>query len=162
MKILNKSKKEQSIRITDRYNHTYTIYVPAGKSTDLEPYQVSADVTEMLKSGILENVTSSPSVENKKAVDVKTVKVEEINGEKVTVECACGIPTEGSEVENQKPEVETEVINEEKKEEVPTVETKVADTSKEGTFVCEKCGAEFASKKGLTMHMNKLHKEEAE
>lgn len=38
----------------------------------------------------------------------------------------------------------------------PTVSTEVEIVDK---FICEKCGAEFASARGLTSHMNKLHAE---
>lgn len=39
----------------------------------------------------------------------------------------------------------------------PTVPTEVEIVDK---FICEKCGAEFASARGLTSHMNKLHAEQ--
>ena len=144
MKILNVSTEEQCIRITDRYKNTYSIYLPSGKITELEPTQISQDVHEMVKLGIFKVVTSYDST----AEIIEVVK----------------IPTEVPEilVEDKEP----------KNAEIPSgsgenltdgsLGKNTADTVKDSMsdiFICDICKAEFGSKKGLSMHMNKSHKE---
>lgn len=157
MIIKNVTNKDQAIRLTDRYGANYTIYLLPGRTTEVEPVQRTKFLLDMIKNGILKDVTngSATKVHNVSVVETK------VSAEKAdTVECACDLPTETPVVaEPVKPEpvaIETAVDPEPVK--VAESENKINETEV-SEYVCEVCGAVFASARGLTRHMNKEHAE---
>lgn len=139
-RFFNNTDTIQSVRIRDRYGSYYTIFIESKGFTDLEPYQITKDITDKITLGKLVNLDEAkiigrniPSNE-KSSVVIDTIKIEELQ-------------TSISE------ETETDTIEDET--ESYSVSSDV-DTSE--VHVCEICGNEYASKKGLEMHKSRSHK----
>lgn len=141
MIVKNNTNVEQVIMLTDRYGTSYTVYLPAGRSTEIEPVQYTKKLFELLDKGILVDVASTGSAP-------KIVIPVEIAKEPRESECACDVPDV----------VEPVVTDESPKETVKDHEPVVSETET-SVYICEVCGAEYASPKGLTRHMNKEHPE---
>lgn len=147
MKILNKTDKELKIRVTDRHGHAYSIYLPGGRSTELTPEQVSRDVLKFIESGYLKDISEKPV--SKVRIPVNTTE------NSVTVECACeskgsetlSISKDSNEITQPSDETSENLAHEELKE----------STS---VYLCEFCGCEFASPRGLSMHKSRSHPNE--
>lgn len=150
MIIKNVTDKDQAIRLTDRYGSNYTVYLQPGRSTEIEPVQRTRFLLDMIKQGILQDITAGATPVVHK-VPVVGAKASAENTD--TVECACDLPVETPVVEPEK--VEEPVVVEPVKTEP---ESKFSETEV-SEYVCETCGAVFASARGLTRHMNKEHAE---
>lgn len=154
MKIYNKSSRDQKFRIKDRYGNLYVVYIKAGRSTELEPSQVSEDVLNLISQGVLKDVTDDTVVSH-----TTPIKVTPVNDSKdkpaVDIECAC--------VEETKEDVD-KVNNsvEESNDQTTEIEEPTVQASEDSSdvYVCPICGKEYATQRGLTMHTNKEHKSE--
>lgn len=164
MKVYNKTCNDVKIHVHDRYGNSYTVFIKAGRTSELDPSQVNEkEINSLINSGVLANVSSisnfMPPVRAISDVVPKQVP-------KVDVECTCDLEDDcndkGEEVIQESEDV-TEVPVNDREEVVETeleeVHDEVNEEKEQDVFVCPVCGNEYATKRGLTMHMNKEHKE---
>lgn len=139
MKIKNKTNQIQEIELYDRDSRgklkTFSLYLQSKGSTDIDPRLVSPRLLKLVEIGVIE-------VEDKKA---PSIVVEEEPETPVNVE----IEEESAEIESIQPNQEEPLTQ--------TVETVTAEEETPGVFICPECGKEYASERGLTMHINKSH-----
>lgn len=160
MKVYNKTCNDVKIHVHDRYGNSYTVFIKAGRTSELDPSQVNEkEINSLINSGVLANVSSisnfMPPVRVISDVVLKQVP-------KVNVECTCDLEEYCNDKEEviQEPEDVTEAPVDDRKEVVEIEPEYVHEEEKEqDVFVCPVCGNEYATKRGLTMHMNKEHKE---
>ena len=158
MKILNKTDKELKIRITDRYGHMYSVYLPGGRSTELAPYQVSRDVLDFIRLGYLKDISAGDTINHPSNLALNKVD------QPVTVECACGIPDidpEKSASVDESPDADTNADMEDEDDQDITVSDDPDVSGDPSVFKCEVCGSEFASPRGLAMHKSRSHPNES-
>lgn len=174
MIVCNKSKKELPVRIRDRYGKLYTIYIQAGKSTELEPSQVSDNVRSLLSSGTLEelvdnnvikNVSYEEPVKGDSIISSDIVESTCCDNEEETITEVIKDITEEELIENPIIEEDTETSSENVDSETITtnidinesVNEEVSEIEDSDIYVCKICGNQYATKRGLNMHMQKSH-----
>lgn len=130
MKLFNNTNKIQEVKVSDRYGKYYSVFIEANRSADFEEYQITRDVVSKINSGILTNLDNPTTP--------PTMVIEPIL------------------VQEQPPVIE-DAPAEEKSEDKKPEETAPSETT--GTHICEICGSEYASERGLAMHMSRSHQE---
>lgn len=130
MKLFNNTNKIQEVKVSDRYGKCYSVFIEANRSADFEEYQITRDVVNKVKSGILTNL-DNPTIP-------PTLVIEPIL------------------VQEQPPIVESAPVEEKGEDKNPEEET---PSEKTGTHICEICGSEYASERGLAMHISRSHQE---
>lgn len=130
MKIRNLTDKMQGLRVRELPGgEGYTIFIEAKGETVLQGAIVSERDEVKFDKGIFEYV----------GVERSAPKIEES-------------------IESEEVELITEDLEEESVEEESQVESLPEEsTAGDGKFICEECGAEFASTRGLNSHMNRVH-----
>lgn len=134
MKITNLTDERQEIKLREIFgdNYEYSIYLEPHGSTEIE------------KVTILNHRESILSINDEQPAVVPALVEEEVE---VVLEEYDELE-EGEVVLGEHDEVEDEIAPVEEKPQVDGPE-----------FVCEVCGAEFASSRGLNAHKNKAHSE---
>lgn len=154
------------IDIKDKSNKHYAMFIEARKTTKLLPWQITNDVTSKINKGILAVVGGNEFKCEEPSLVVGTITVEvqdavvedneelSLSVDEETLDITDEIE-DNEEVEDETLDVEIENDDQviENNEEV---EDNVSESSE---FVCSICGNEFASKRGLDMHMSRSHNE---
>lgn len=166
MKVYNKTSRELSFSIKDRYDNNFTVYLKPGRSTELEIGQDTKDVHELLESGSLVLLRSVDTDKAPKVHPQPSIKLveEEVTKEDTTEDSVDSEeiqePLENSDeiVDSNSEDTTEEVTDEEIQESDEVLETTEVE-SQPDVFICKLCGKEYATQRGLTMHTNKEHKE---
>jgi len=138
MKIYNKTNQIQEVELYDKDMSgnlkIYSIYIQAKSSTEIDARLVSPRLTTLLKAGILEtdNIQVMSHEAQPKVAVVTPIET------KIDEESDVVIP-------------EPPVVEEPEQTHAP------ANKIPEGSFICPECGKEYASERGLALHMTKAH-----
>lgn len=188
MKVTNKTNKELKIQITDKGGMLYSVYLQANNSVDLEPWQLTDDIFDKVESKILDCDTglvrptktvteempvvvdqvpvvdgddTSDGEDQTPPVEQDQTPVAQIQDPEVTAAPEDKVPEEGQANENQDQvqgdNVQTEGQEGNSDDEQDPGEQESATGE---IFKCELCDREFASERGLQMHMDRSHPNE--
>lgn len=148
MKIYNKTNQIQELRVFDRNTKIqYSVYICAKSSTELECNISTPDLPRLVEAGILEILGGSPITDSPKVPETS----EEISETEDSVEETLEISEDGDVIETEE---SSEVV-----EEISETEDGVNEEPKQSEkFICDICGGEFGSARGLSNHKKKAHK----
>lgn len=150
VKLFNNLNALQSVKIRDRNNTYYDMFIEARKSVTLEGYQVTQDIFNKVKSGLLLDLSKSFIETPKPTLVVDEVPVE---SSKNLEDSSTYVENESSITTNSDAVTTSEVSSNHQELYVDEPQTEHKDI-----YVCDICGNEYASEKGLAMHKARSHK----
>lgn len=150
VKLFNNLNTLQSVKIRDRNNTYYDMFIEARKSVTLEGYQVTQDIFNKVKSGLLLDLSKSFIETPKPTLVVDEVPVE---SSKNLEDSSTYVENESSITTNSDAVTTSEVSSNHQELYVDEPQTEHKDI-----YVCDICGNEYASEKGLAMHKARSHK----
>lgn len=150
VKLFNNLNTLQSVKIRDRNNTYYDMFIEARKSVTLEGYQVTQDIFNKVKSGLLLDLSKSFIETPKPTLVVDEVLVE---SSKNLEDSSTYVENESAITTNSGTETTSEVSSNQQELYVDEPQTEHKDI-----YVCDICGNEYASEKGLAMHKARSHK----
>ena len=150
VKLFNNLNTLQSVKIRDRNNTYYDMFIEARKSVTLEGYQVTQDIFNKVKSGLLLDLSKSFIETPKPTLVVDEVLVE---SSKNLEDSSTYVENESAITTNSDTETTSEVSSNQQELYVDEPQTEHKDI-----YVCDICGNEYASEKGLAMHKARSHK----
>lgn len=150
VKLFNNLNALQSVKIRDRNNTYYDMFIEARKSVTLEGYQVTQDIFNKVKSGLLLDLSKSFIETPKPTLVVDEVPVE---SSKNLEDSSTYVENKSSITTNSDTVTTSEVSSNHQELYVDEPQTEHKDI-----YVCDICGNEYASEKGLAMHKARSHK----
>lgn len=150
VKLFNNLNTLQSVKIRDRNNTYYDMFIEARKSVTLEGYQVTQDIFNKVKSGLLLDLSKSFIETPKPTLVVDEVPVE---SSKNLEDSSTYVENESAITTNSDTVTTSEVSSNHQELYVDEPQTEHKDI-----YVCDICGNEYASEKGLAMHKARSHK----
>lgn len=150
VKLFNNLNTLQSVKIRDRNNTYYDMFIEARKSVTLEGYQVTQDIFNKVKSGLLLDLSKSFIETPKPTLVIDEVPVE---SSKNLEDSSTYVENESAITTNSDTVTTSEVSSNHQELYVDEPQTEHKDI-----YVCDICGNEYASEKGLAMHKARSHK----
>lgn len=145
IKLFNSLNSVQSVKIRDQFGKIYTIFIESRSYTEIEGYQITEDIKSKLKSGSLIDLSTSVATVDLNHVGSDSVKISEITVSPII------------ETNNDKEDTTVNQVLEDSTTESSTGVLKL-EKDPNGPFICDICGNEYASSRGLEMHKSKTHK----